>query len=30
MGDDADAEMILPAPRPITGRDHQGVLISRG
>jgi len=28
--DDADAKMILTAPPPETGRDHQGVLVSCG
>ena len=30
MDDDADAKMILLAPLQRTGRDHQGVLVSRG
>jgi len=31
MDDDADAKMILTAsPDQITGRDHHGVLVSRG
>jgi len=29
MDDDADAKMILMAPLQRTGRDHQGILISR-
>ena len=30
MDDDADAKIILTAPPQTTGRDHQGVLVSRG
>jgi len=30
MDDDADAKMILTTPHQITGRNHQGILISRG
>jgi len=30
MDDDADAKMILTAPLQRTGRDHQGVPVSRG
>jgi len=30
MDEDADAKMILTAPYQKTGRDHQGVLVSRG
>jgi len=30
MEDDADAKMILTAPHQRTGRDHQGVPVSRG
>jgi len=30
VDDDADAKMILTAPPQRTGRDHQGVPVSRG
>ena len=30
MDDDADAKMILMAPHQRTGRDHQGIPVSRG
>ena len=30
MDNDADAKMIVMAPHQRTGRDHQGVLVSRG